>query len=125
MAKTHNAAAVSKVLGVSVVTLLKWRARGIGPKWFKSGPRYYYKAEDFQEYLDRIGPLPKGSDPWKRRRFFLEAHRPEVIEEPVAEEPVAKTPEHDAPLAATVADLKRRLEVIEVAVVLLGGQANG
>jgi DNA-binding transcriptional MerR regulator len=122
MTKTHNAAAVSKVLGVSVVTLLKWRARGIGPAWFKSGPRYYYKAEDLQEYLDRIGPLPKGSDHWKRRRFFQEAHGPEVIEEPVAEEPVA---EHDATLAKTVADLKRRLEVIEVAVVLLGGQAHG
>jgi DNA-binding transcriptional MerR regulator len=122
MAKTHNAAAVSKVLGVSVVTLLKWRARGVGPKWFKVGPRYYYKAEDFQEYLDRIGPLPKGSDPWKLRRFFHKAHRPEVVEEPVAEEPVAK---QDAALMDTVAELKRRLEVIEVAVVLLGGQANG
>ncbi len=117
MAKTHNAAAVSKVLGVSVVTLLKWRAKGVGPEWFKSGHRYYYKADQFQEYLDRIGPLPEGSDPWKRRRFFQEAHRPEVIEEPVAE--------HDATLAATVAELKRRLEVIEVAVVLLGGSAHG
>ena len=121
MAKTHDAAAVSKVLGVSVVTLLKWRAKGVGPKWFKRGHRYYYKADQFQEYLDELGPLPKGSDPWKRRRFFQRAHRPEVIEEPVAEE----TPKHDATLAATVAELKRRLEVIEVAVVLLGGQAHG
>ena len=116
MAKTHDAAAVSKVLGVSVVTLLKWRAKGVGPKWFKRGHRYYYKADQFQEYLDELGPLPKGSDLWARRRFFQEAHRPEVIEETVAK--------HDATLTETVAELKRRLEVIEVAVVLLGGSAN-
>ena len=121
MAKTHDVATVAKALGVSPPTLLNWRARGIGPVWFQRGHRYFYKADQFQEYLDRIGPIPEGLDLWSKRRFFEKAHHPEETPEQLAED----TPKQDAALAATVAELKRRLEVIEVAVVLLGGSANG
>ena len=128
MAKMYDTAAVSKALGASYATLCQWRAKGVGPEWTKRGRYYCYPADQFEAYLNHLGPVPADMDAWTRRRFFENAHssRPEVIEEPVAEEPVAKhTPKHDAALADTVAELKRRLEVIEVAVVLLGGQAIG
>jgi hypothetical protein len=119
MAKMYDTATVSKALGASYATLCQWRAKGVGPEWTKRGRYYCYPADQFEAYLNHLGPVPADMDAWTRRRFFENAHssRPEVIAEPVAPE----TPEHKD----TVADLKRRLEVIEVAVVLLGGQAHG
>ena len=98
MANLYTPESVGNILGVTPVTLHHWRKNGIGPAWFKRGQFYYYRANQLQEYLDKIGPIPTG-DLNEKRRFFADAHRAEVPEMP--EE------------AATVAELAARLAVVE------------
>ncbi len=98
MQNLYDPEAAGNILGVSPVTLHHWRKAGVGPEWFKRGRYYYYRADKLQEYLDRTGPLPTTEA--EKRRFFTDAHRPDVIPE---------TPE-----PATVAELSARLVVVEV-----------
>ena len=95
MANLYTPESVGNILGVTPVTLHHWRKNGIGPAWFKRGQFYYYRANQLQEYLDKIGPIPTG-DLNEKRRFFADAHRAEMPEE-----------------AATVAELAARLAVVE------------
>lgn len=98
MANLYTPESVGNILGVTPVTLHHWRKNGIGPAWLKRGQFYYYRADQLQEYLDKIGPIPTG-DLNEKRRFFADAHRPEVPEMP--EE------------VATVAELAARLAAVE------------
>jgi len=77
----YDAEAVGEILRVTVVTLCIWRRKRVGPEWFKRGQFIYYRAEQLQEYLDRIGPIPEGMDLPTKRRFFTNAHRPTVTPE--------------------------------------------
>lgn len=101
MSNLYDPEVVGKLLGISVVTLHHWRKNGIGPEWFRRGGFYYYRAEQLQEYLHRIGPIPEGMNLAEKRRFFAEAHHPDVIPE---------TPE---PATAALAELAKRLAVVE------------
>ena len=97
-------ASVAETLGISTVALHNWRKRGVGPSWTRRGPFYYYRQDHFQEYLNRLGPIPEGMSPREKHRFFTNANRPEVTPEEIPE-----TPEHKA----TVAELSERLAVLE------------
>ncbi len=96
----YDPEAVGNLLGVTPATLCNWRTKGVGPEWIKRGHYCYYRANKLEAYLGKIGPIPEGLDAWEKRRFFTEAHRPEVIHE---------TPKE----AATLAELERRLAVVE------------
>ncbi len=98
----YDPEAVGNLLGVTPATLCNWRTKGVGPGFIKRGHYCYYTAEKLEAYLDKIGPIPEGLDAWEKRRFFTEAHRPEVIHE---------TPKE----AATLAKLADRLAVVEKA----------
>lgn len=52
-AKLHRAPAVADVLDVSLATLARWRARGIGPKYLRFGGTVRYREEDLREFLAR------------------------------------------------------------------------
>ena len=96
----YDPEAVGNLLGVTPATLCNWRTKGVGPEWIKRGHYCYYRANNLEAYLGKIGPIPEGLDAWEKRRFFTEAHRPEVIHE---------TPKE----AATLAELENRLAVVE------------
>jgi hypothetical protein len=95
----YDAEAVGNLLGVTPATLCNWRTKCVGPGFIKRGHYCYYTAEKLEAYLDKIGPIPEGLDAWEKRRFFTEAHRPEVV--------------HETPEQATVAGLADRLAVVE------------
>ena len=39
------------IIGFCVTSLANWRAKGIGPKYFKVGPqRIYYRVEDLERF---------------------------------------------------------------------------
>ena len=110
-----SAAEAARVIGITPVALYARRKRGVAPAWTNlaapgnTRPVVRYSLTDILAFkADRLAALSTMAEP---------VTPPEPVAEPVAK--------HDATLAATVGDLKRRLEVIEVAVVLLGGQANG
>ena len=96
----YDPEAVGNLLGVTPATLCNWRTKGVGPEWIKRGHYCYYRANKLEAYLGKIGPIPEGLDAWEKRRFFTEAHRPEVVHE---------TPKE----AATFAELENRLAVVE------------
>ncbi len=95
----YDPEAVGNLLGVTPATLCNWRTKGVGPGFIKRGHYCYYRADKLEAYLGKIGPIPEGLDAWEKRRFFTEAHRPEVI--------------HETPEQATVAELADRLAVVE------------
>ena len=99
MQNLYDPEAVGNLLGVTPATLCNWRTKGVGPEWIKRGHYCYYRADRLEAYLDKIGPIPEGLDAWEKRRFFTEAHRPEVI--------------HETPEQATVAELAARVAVVE------------
>ncbi len=96
----YDPEAAGNLLGVTPATLCNWRTKGVGPEWIKRGHYCYYRANKLEAYLGKIGPIPEGLDAWEKRRFFTEAHRPEVA---------PKTPKE----AATLAELENRLAVVE------------
>lgn len=107
MSNLYDPESVGEILGVSTVTLFHWRKNGIGPEWFRRGQFYYYRAEQLQAYLDKIGPIPAGMGLQAKRRFFADAHRALMVPE---------TPEVGAvveKLAAKIANLEARLAKVE------------
>lgn len=99
-------ASVAATLGISTVALHNWRVRGVGPEWTRRGAFYYYRQDQLQEYLDRLGPIPEGMSPREKHRFFTNANRPEEIPPPV--EPVKRV--RLAPLGRTVKELAARID---------------
>ena len=102
----YDPAAVSEILGVTVVTLCHWRKAGVGPEWFMRGRYCYYRAEQLQAYIEQVGPIPADMSPSEKKRFFTDAHRPDVVPGP---------PEQ----TGTVAELAERLAVVEKALAKL------
>ncbi len=97
----YDPEAVGNLLGVTPATLCNWRTKGVVPEWIKRWHYCYYRANELEAYLGKIGPIPEGLDAWEKRRFFTEAHRPDVIPEP--------------PEPATLAELAARLAAVEAA----------
>lgn len=55
--------AAAKRLGISAQTLERWRARGYGPPYTRSGRGHvYYSAEDLAAWLNPAGLTKTGSD---------------------------------------------------------------
>ena len=102
----YDPAAVSEILGVTVVTLCHWRKAGVGPEWFMRGRYCYYRAEQLQAYIEQVDPIPADMSPSEKKRFFTDAHRPDVVPGP---------PEQ----TGTVAELAERLAVVEAALAKL------
>ena len=52
-------------IGISYSGLYQWRARGIGPPYYKIRNEIYYKIEDVEEWIDKQksteGPLARPS----------------------------------------------------------------
>jgi hypothetical protein len=50
-----GARAAGEALGKSLSTMEAWRARGIGPKWIKLGPRAVgYRVRDLRRYINEV-----------------------------------------------------------------------
>lgn len=43
---------VGEILGVAVITLSKWRVRGVGPRWFHAGRNVRYRLGDVIAWRD-------------------------------------------------------------------------
>lgn len=48
-------------LGVSKATLDRWRARGVGPAFYRIGGSIRYRAEDLHAFVQRVD-VPAGRD---------------------------------------------------------------
>jgi len=42
---------LAEMVGVSVVTVQRWRRAGIGPEWCRAGKRYRYDYEEVEKWL--------------------------------------------------------------------------
>jgi hypothetical protein len=102
---------VAARLEVTEAALCLWRKAGTGPLWTRRGHFVYYQEDHFQEYMAALGPIPTGMTRPEKHRFFSGAKLSEVVHETPKEAP-------------TLADLERRVAVIE-ATLALNGATNG
>lgn len=49
---------VALILRTTSITLARWRKRGCGPAWYRSGQKILYTAEGVNQFL-RGGPKPE------------------------------------------------------------------
>ena len=52
MEKYLTPAEVAEMLGLSVVTLNRWRTQGTGPRYLKPGGRVRYRPEDVRAWAE-------------------------------------------------------------------------
>lgn len=66
MADWMTRAELAQVLGITVPTLRRWEAEGIGPPFTRLGRAILYRRESFREWLrskeSRPSPTPKSGD---------------------------------------------------------------
>ena len=74
MSDYYTSREVAESLNVSMVCLCLWRQDGLGPKWHKRDYRAQYPADQFREYLEKIGTIPAGMTNHEKGQFFKSAH---------------------------------------------------
>ena len=110
--KYLSTADIAAVLGVTVMTLCKWRKAGVGPSYARRGYEYHYPASDFADYLERLGgaSVADGLTPWQKRKLFSRFHH----DNPLADDPsLAELSERLATVESVLRTLSKSMAAVE------------